>query len=109
MGFFHHESEERKQYEDFNSFAPINEHKAKISHELISGAAAYEAAKAWEDHKKSNGEPDDHAKAKEIAAGIAGAFVDRMVETHGLDYIDRERAKREARERIEGAIDENGY
>lgn len=109
MGFFHHESQEARQYNDFNDFAPIREHKAKISHELISGAAAYEAAKAWEDHKKRNGEPEDHAKAKEIAAGIAGAFVDRMVETHGLDYIDRERAKREARQRIEGAIDDNGY
>ncbi|KAH9473827.1 hypothetical protein MJO28_000343 [Puccinia striiformis f. sp. tritici] len=109
MGFFDHESEERKQYEDFNDFAPIREHKSKISHELISGAAAYEAAKSWEDHKKRNGEPEDHAKAKEIAAGIAGAFVDRMVETHGLDYIDREKAKREARERVESAIDSNGY
>jgi hypothetical protein len=28
-----------------------------------------------------------------------------MVETHGLDYIDQEQAKREAQERVEGAID----
>ncbi|WAR51787.1 hypothetical protein PtB15_1B223 [Puccinia triticina] len=62
MGFFHHESEEAKQYTDFNDFAPIREHKSKISHELISGAAAFEAAKAWEDHKKANGEPENHAK-----------------------------------------------
>ncbi|KAH9467078.1 hypothetical protein H4Q26_000687 [Puccinia striiformis f. sp. tritici PST-130] len=94
-----------------STISPLSENisQSGISHELISGAAAYEAAKSWEDHKKRNGEPEDHAKAKEIAAGIAGAFVDRMVETHGLDYIDREKAKREARERVESAIDSNGY
>jgi hypothetical protein len=29
-------------------------------------AAAYEAAKAWEDHCAKNGKPDSHAKAKEF-------------------------------------------
>lgn len=28
-------------------------------------------------------------------AGFAGAFVDREVESKGLDFIDRERAKRD--------------
>lgn len=42
------------------------------------------------------GEPASHDKAKEIFAGFAGAFVDREVETRGLDFIDREKAKREA-------------
>jgi hypothetical protein len=41
-------------------------HKAALSHELIGGAAAYEAAKAYEDHVAANGKPDSHAKAKEI-------------------------------------------
>ncbi|MBW0504536.1 hypothetical protein O181_044251 [Austropuccinia psidii MF-1] len=109
MGFFHHDSDEAQQYNDFNEYAPHEKHKAKISHELISAAAAYEAAKAWEDHKRRNGEPEDHAKAKEIAAALAGAFVDRSIETHGLDFLDRERAKRQARERVEIAIDERGY
>lgn len=31
-------------------------HEAKWSHELIGGAAAYEAAKAYEDHVAKNGE-----------------------------------------------------
>jgi hypothetical protein len=30
-------------------------HEAKWSHELIGGAAAYEAAKAYEDHVARNG------------------------------------------------------
>ena len=40
------------------------------------------------------GEPDSHAKAKEFIAGAIGAFVDREVETRGLDFIDKEEAKR---------------
>ena len=34
-------------------------------------------------------------------AGFAGAFIDREVETRGLDFIDREKAKRQAREHID--------
>jgi hypothetical protein len=34
-------------------------------------------------------------------AGLAGAFIDREVETRGLDFIDRERAKRQAQDHIE--------
>jgi Protein of unknown function (DUF3759) len=32
----------------------------------------------------ANGPPDSHAKAKEILAGLTGAFVDRIVETKGV-------------------------
>lgn len=98
-------------------------HEAKWSHELIGGAAAYEAAKAYEDHVARNGEnsllfwtriskftcltlhcaghPDEHAQAKEILAGAIGFFVDREVETKGLDFIDREKAKRHAQQQAE--------
>lgn len=54
-----------------------------------------QAAKAYENHVAENGQPESHAKAKEILAGFAGAFVDREVETKGLDFIDREKAKRQ--------------
>jgi hypothetical protein len=33
---------------------------------------------------------------KELLAGFAAAEVDKLVETKGLDYIDREKAKRHA-------------
>ena len=44
--------------------------------------------KAYENHVAKNGQPDSHARAKEIAAGLAGAFVDREVETRGVSKID---------------------
>ena len=51
--------------------------------------------KAYESHVAKNGQPDSHARAKEIAAGLAGAFVDREVESRGLDFVDRAKAKYE--------------
>ncbi|KIP05799.1 hypothetical protein PHLGIDRAFT_19596 [Phlebiopsis gigantea 11061_1 CR5-6] len=101
MGWFDHDSDEAQAYNQVTN-AP---HKAELSHELIAAAASYEAAKAYEQHCERNGKPDNHAKAKELLAGFAGAFVDRMVESKGLDYVDREKAKRHAHERNIGAYD----
>ena len=80
-----------------NSVQP-HEHKAKLSHELIAGAAAFEvrlhvflflfidvlmdipqAAKAYQDHCKGNGKPGSHAKAKELLyilfLSVSGRYV----------------------------------
>lgn len=46
-----------------------------------------------------------HQFAKELLAGFAGAEVDKLAETKGADYIDREKAKRQARERSEELYD----
>ena len=39
------------------------------------------------------GKPVSHTFAKELLAGCAGAEVDRLAETKGMDEFDRERAK----------------
>ncbi|KAF7729526.1 hypothetical protein EC973_004200 [Apophysomyces ossiformis] len=75
-------------------------HKAKLSHEVIAGAAAYEAFKAYNEHKEKQGEPVSHAKAKELLAGFAGAALDRLIETKGLDHLDKLKAKKKAEEEI---------
>lgn len=54
------------------------------------------------------GQPPSHAKAKEIMAGFAGAFVDREVETRGLDFIDKEKAKYHAQQNID-QVDEGRF
>lgn len=61
--------------------------------------------KKWEDSQREKGESVDHAFAKEAIAGIAGAEIDKLVETKGLDHIDSERAKHQARERINNDYD----
>ncbi|KAH8705824.1 CipC1 protein [Talaromyces proteolyticus] len=100
MGWFSDDSPQSGSYDQWQNSNP-REHEASFAHELIAGAASYEAAKAYEDHVARNGQPPSHEKAKEILAGFAGAFIDREVETKGLDFIDREKAKRQAREHFD--------
>ncbi|KAG8891465.1 hypothetical protein FRC01_014685 [Tulasnella sp. 417] len=103
MGFW---SDDSAQQDSYNAYDQVTNapHKAELSHELIAAAASYEAAKAFENHEAENGAPPSHAKAKELLAGAIGAFVDREVETKGLDYIDTERAKRQAQEQAEAQL-----
>ena len=82
------------------------DHEAKFSHELVSGAASFEAMKLFEDHQRKEGKHDqrfpttpfrskadnpcrhtgkqvDHQFAKELLAGFAGGEIDKLAETHG--------------------------
>ncbi|OBZ70448.1 hypothetical protein A0H81_10041 [Grifola frondosa] len=105
MGWFSDDSDEAQAYDQVVN-AP---HKAELSHELIAAAASYEAAKAYEKHCDQNGRPQSHEKAKEILAGLTGAFVDRIVETKGLDYVDSARAKHAAKQRTEEIVTVDNY
>ncbi|KAE9409003.1 putative phosphoglycerate mutase family protein [Gymnopus androsaceus JB14] len=100
MGFFHHESDQAQAYNEVTN-AP---HKAALSHELIAAAASYEAAKAYEKHCATNGKPASHAQAKELLAAFSGAFVDHMVESKGLDFVDKEKAKHQAKKQAEDGL-----
>ncbi|KZO97512.1 hypothetical protein CALVIDRAFT_479728 [Calocera viscosa TUFC12733] len=92
MGFLdsYGDNSQQKQAYDQVVNAP---HKAALSHELLAAAASYEAAKAYEDHEAKNGKPANHQVAKELIASFAGAFIDHIVETKGLDFVDKEEAK----------------
>ena len=57
--------------------------------------------------QRAEGKPVSHAFAKEMLAGIAGGEVDKLFETKGLDYIDRERAKRQAEEHARNMYDQH--
>lgn len=71
MGFFDHFESQNEQVRYYHLVSgtltqctiQVNEagHKASLSHELIAGAAAFEAAKAYEKHCAENGKPDSHA------------------------------------------------
>lgn len=41
-------------------------------------------------------------------AGLAGAFIDREVETRGLDFIDTQKAKHHAKEAYESRMEQSG-
>jgi hypothetical protein len=48
-----------------------------------------------------------HQFAKELLVGLAGAEVDKLAESKGLDFIDREKAKRHATHQAEHLYDEH--
>ena len=102
----------------------FEENKSSLGHEVIAGGAAFAGFKAFEDHQRSEGtfpdsdhhgsllidtigKPVSHAFAKELLAGFAGAEVDKLAETKGEDFFDKEKAKHEAKKRAENMYDEH--
>ncbi|GAA5934680.1 hypothetical protein JCM10213_007833 [Rhodosporidiobolus nylandii] len=73
-------------------------HQSSMTHELIAAAAAFEAQKAYARHCEANGKPESHERAREIFAALAAAEADKLIETKGLDWMDREEVKRQARQ-----------
>ncbi|KAG8953663.1 hypothetical protein FRC04_001867 [Tulasnella sp. 424] len=106
MGFWNNDSDQQQAADAYDQVTNAP-HKAELSHELIAAAASYEASKAYEKHEAENGQPPSHAEAKELIAAVGGGFIDRLVETKGLDFVDRERAKRQAQQQAEDQISSN--
>lgn len=82
------------------------EREGKLSHELVGGAAAFEAMHLFENEQRKKGETVNHGFAKEMLAAFAGAEVDKLAETKGMDFVDRERAKHHARQNAEQLYDQ---
>ncbi|KAJ6531779.1 hypothetical protein B0H19DRAFT_1272973 [Mycena capillaripes] len=100
MGFFGGDSSEAQAYDQISTGKV---HKSDISHELLAGAAAFAAARQYEKHCEENGKPQSHAEAKELLAAFGAAFIDKEVESHGLDFVDKEKAKYDAHKKASEA------
>ncbi|KAI8088794.1 uncharacterized protein BX664DRAFT_331392 [Halteromyces radiatus] len=83
-----------------------NSHHGSVTYVLLGDAAAYEAAKAYEERGGRRGPEYDRAMAKKVLADLAAANVDRLVETKGLHHIDKAKAKRHAEELISDKCDQ---
>ena len=99
--------EARESHEQVYDDNVPEEHKAKWSHELISGAAAFEGMKLFEDHQRKEGETVSHGFAKEMLAGFVGGEVDRLAETKGEDAWDQHKAKERAQRGAEQMYDQH--
>ena len=55
LSFRTDDSDQGRAYDQYNQGGVSQEHEASFSHELIAGAASYEAAKAYENHCERNG------------------------------------------------------
>jgi len=62
----------------------------------MAGAAAFEAAKLYQEHCAKNGKPPTHARAKEIFAALIGVFIEREFENRGMNSSDKHKVKHEA-------------
>lgn len=83
-----------------------DERKGSLTHEVIAGAASYEAMKLFEKHREKNSNPPSHDKAKEIVAGFAGAETEKLIEKHGLPHLDRDKASADAQQHAQQMYDE---
>eukprot|EP00271_Cylindrocystis_brebissonii_P009655 TRINITY_DN24706_c0_g1_i1.p2 TRINITY_DN24706_c0_g1~~TRINITY_DN24706_c0_g1_i1.p2 ORF type:complete len:113 (+),score=30.20 TRINITY_DN24706_c0_g1_i1:162-500(+) len=97
-----------KHAQQFENSTPeeLKQHKPNKLHELIAGAAGWAAMQAYEKHQKANGKPPSHAAVKELIAGFAASQVDKILETKGLNWIDKEQAKHAAVEHANKLADE---
>ncbi|CAG8587525.1 11088_t:CDS:2, partial [Dentiscutata erythropus] len=83
-------------------------HKGHLTHEIIAGAAAFEAMKHHEKKKQEQtGQKDKHAFLKEAFVAFAVAEAEKLIETKGLDAVDKAKAKKHAREQAEKLYDSN--
>jgi hypothetical protein len=103
MPWFHDDTEQAQAA----AIAIEKPHEADWSVELVAGAASHQAAKAYEEHVDTYGHPDPE-KAKEILAKISAQTVDKLVNSHGLDSVDEEEAKRLAQQHLEEALEQHG-
>ncbi|KAJ7750667.1 hypothetical protein DFH07DRAFT_544603 [Mycena maculata] len=110
MGLFDNDDDYRRQEEAWRTVERARlhpeKHEAKLSHELIAGAASFAAAKMYEDKLEKEGKPVDHAFAKRLLAGFAGAYIDRLVETKGLDAWDEHKDKARVKEEAQRYYEE---
>ncbi|KAJ3323319.1 hypothetical protein HDU76_013678, partial [Blyttiomyces sp. JEL0837] len=77
-----------------------NGKKGNFGHELLAGAAGFEALRLLENHQAAaTGQPVKHHLFRELLAGFAAAEVDKLVETHSLREkgIDVEKLKEDAK------------
>jgi hypothetical protein len=97
--------------------------KAKLSHEVLAGGAAFAGFKMFEDHQRAEGKPPrsgsaalrsrpkgkevKHQFAKEVLVGLVGAEVDKLAETKGADWWDQHEVKQQAKQRAEDMYDDH--
>lgn len=90
----HPAGDAQSAHEQFNN---TDANQPELTHELLGSAAAFAGMKAWEAKQRKEGKPVEHSVAKELLAAAAGFEVDRLAETKGADFVDREKAKHHAK------------
>jgi hypothetical protein len=72
-----------------------------VTHEVLAGAAGFEAVRMYEHHREREGIIEHHALGKEMLAGFAAAEVDKHFDSGRFGHLDREQARLQAREQAD--------
>ena len=106
MGFFDMPGAQDAYDQVYDDERPRHE----ITHEVLAGAAGFEAMRMYEHHRENEGIPEHHEMAKELLAGFATAEVEKHLENGYYDHIDREQAMYRAQEQANYLYDQQyGY
>jgi hypothetical protein len=94
---FRHNSEQAQAYDKYQD-------GSNITHDLLVKAAAFETSNKLQEHEEKHGKPQSYALAKGVASDFVGEVVDREIENKGLDFIDGEQAKQDAKKEVDEAL-----
>ena len=93
MGLFSHHAARDAYDQVYGDGRPRHE----VTHELLAGAAAFEAMRMYEHHREREGIVEHHELGKELLAGFAAAEIDKHFEQGRFGHLDRHEARRLAR------------
>jgi hypothetical protein len=90
MGFFDFLRARDAYHNVYDDRRPRHE----ITHELLAGAAGFEAMRMYEHHREREGIREHHELAKELLAGFAAAEIDKHFERGHYGHLNRHEARR---------------
>lgn len=105
MGLFERDHAERAHGQVYGGQTP----HASMTHELLAGAAGFEAMRMYEHHREREGIVEHHELGKELIAGFAAAEIDKHFDKGSFGHLDRERARAMAREGAQGLFAQQGW
>src|SRR6202451_3949833 len=73
----------------------------EVSHELLAGAAGFEAMRMYEHHREREGIVEHHELGKEMLAGFAVAEIDKHFQEERYGHLNRSKASGLAREQAD--------
>jgi len=73
----------------------------EVTHELLAGAAGFEAMRMYEHHREREGIVEHHELGKELLAGFAAAEIDKHFEQGRFGHLSRPEARRLAGEQAD--------
>ncbi|MGH3169013.1 MAG: DUF3759 domain-containing protein [Trebonia sp.] len=92
MGFFDYDQAQNAYGQVYADDYPRHE----VTHELLAGAAGFEAMRMYEHHRENEGITEHHELGKELIAGFAAAEVDKHFENGYYHHLDQEQARYDA-------------